>query len=64
MNDSAKIKIMPNKCDNCGICIDSCIVSAIESKDNKAIIDESKCNFCMACIPLCPQNAIYVDIGL
>lgn len=64
MNDSAKIKIMPNKCNNCGICIDSCIVNAIESKDNKAIIDESKCNFCMACIPLCPQNAIYVDIGL
>jgi len=50
--------IDPEICIRCYTCEMSCPVEAIEHDDNNVIVDASKCNFCMACIPVCPTGSI------
>ncbi|WFA09282.1 DUF362 domain-containing protein [Tissierella sp. Yu-01] len=45
------------KCISCGICVNKCDFSAIETPDT-AVIDESKCIGCAGCIAVCPRGAI------
>lgn len=56
------IWIRPNaiirKCKKCGLCIQSCPVSAMRSKDGVPEIDYKKCIQCFCCDEICPHNAI------
>jgi len=45
------------KCNGCGVCVESCSVDAIILND-VAVIDEHKCTGCEICIDECPLDAI------
>ena len=46
-----------DECINCGACVDSCPVNAIEQKGTKYDIDD-KCIKCGNCLGICPVDAI------
>lgn len=53
-----------DKCDGCGICVNSCPLDVIrmDEKKKKAIIRyPQECNNCDYCELDCPQHAIYVS---
>ena len=50
--------IDPEICIRCYTCEMTCAVGAIEHDDNNVVVDASKCNFCMDCIPVCPTGSI------
>jgi NAD-dependent dihydropyrimidine dehydrogenase PreA subunit len=56
------VKIDEEKCDGCGVCIDSCAEGAIQLIDGKArLISESYCDGLGACLGECPQDAITIE---
>ena len=58
---SAPIKqhlIDPEICIRCYTCEMTCPLEAIEHDDNNVVVDASKCDSCMACIPVCPTGSI------
>jgi len=55
----AKINI--EECTGCGTCVDECPVSAIELKDDKAVVDEDECTECSTCVDSCPNSAITLE---
>ncbi|MBV1903985.1 MAG: benzoyl-CoA 2,3-epoxidase subunit BoxA [Marinosulfonomonas sp.] len=50
--------IDPEICIRCYTCEMTCPLEAIEHDDNNVIVDASKCNYCMDCIPVCPTGSI------
>ncbi len=57
-------KIDVEKCDGCGICVNSCATDVIrmDEKTRKAVIRyPQECNCCDYCELDCPQHAIYVN---
>ena len=50
--------IDPEICIRCYTCEMTCPLEAIEHDDNNVVVDASKCNFCMDCIPVCPTGSI------
>jgi benzoyl-CoA 2,3-dioxygenase component A len=50
--------IDPEICIRCYTCEMTCPVEAITHDDNNVVVDASKCNFCMDCIPVCPTGSI------
>ncbi len=50
--------IDPEICIRCYTCENTCPIQAIEHDDNNVVVDASKCNFCMDCIPVCPTGSI------
>jgi len=50
--------IDPEICIRCNTCEEACPVDAITHDDNNYVVDVSKCNFQMACVPPCPTGAI------
>lgn len=50
--------IDPEICIRCYTCEMTCPVEAITHDDNNVVVDASKCEFCMACIPVCPTGSI------
>jgi len=50
--------IDPEICIRCYTCEMTCPLSAIEHDDNNVVVDASKCNFCMDCIPVCPTGSV------
>ena len=50
--------IDPEICIRCYTCEMTCPVQAIEHDDNNVVVDVTKCNFCMDCIPVCPTGSI------
>lgn len=44
-------------CKNCYKCVRTCVVKAIEVKDDQAQIIEDRCVACGQCLVVCPQNA-------
>jgi benzoyl-CoA 2,3-dioxygenase component A len=50
--------IDPEICIRCYTCEMTCPEQAIEHDDNNVVVDVSKCNFCMDCIPVCPTGSI------
>ncbi len=51
------VVVLPDLCDGCEECLESCPYDAIEMIDGKAWINEN-CTLCMACIEACPLEAI------
>ena len=52
------IKILKEKCNGCGICIDICHESCMFLKDGKIQIDRTYCSTCTQCIAICPHSAL------
>jgi len=53
------IRINPDLCNGCGVCIDTCSMVALDLIDGKAhLIDEVYCDGAGACMAKCPQGAI------
>ena len=50
--------IDPEICIRCYTCENTCPIQAIEHNDDNVVVDASKCNFCMDCIPVCPTGSI------
>jgi len=50
--------IIPEKCDNCGICIKVCPAGAVEKSPNGLTINPMSCIGCGICVPRCPREAI------
>lgn len=50
--------IDPEICIRCYTCEMTCPLEAIEHDDMNVVVDASKCNFCMDCIPVCPTGSI------
>lgn len=50
--------IDPEICIRCHTCEMTCPEQAIEHNDDNVVVDASKCNFCMDCIPVCPTGSI------
>lgn len=50
--------IDPEICIRCHTCEMTCPIQAITHDDNNVVVDASKCNFCMDCIPVCPTGSI------
>ena len=50
--------IIPEKCDNCGICIKVCPAGAVEKSSTGLTINPLSCVGCGICVPRCPREAI------
>ena len=53
--------IDPEKCNLCGICLDSCVFGAIERMDKErgeVILNKELCWGCGLCATRCPRSAI------
>ncbi len=50
--------IDPEICIRCYTCEMTCPEEAIEHDDMNVVVDASKCNFCIDCIPVCPTGSI------
>ena len=50
--------IDPEICIRCNTCEETCPVDAITHDGNNYVVDATKCNLCMDCIPPCPTGSI------
>jgi len=50
--------IIPEKCDNCGVCIKVCPAGAVEKSSTGLMINPMSCVGCGICVPRCPRGAI------
>ena len=48
----------PQKCKNCGSCVDACPIHCIKQGESFAKVDESICLGCGVCVAKCPWDAI------
>ncbi len=56
------VRIDPEKCDGCGLCVPSCAEGAIEIVDGKARLAADKyCDGLGACLGECPQGALTIE---
>ncbi|MEZ5932095.1 MAG: benzoyl-CoA 2,3-epoxidase subunit BoxA [Alphaproteobacteria bacterium] len=50
--------IDPEICIRCYTCEMTCPIEAITHDDDNVVVDAAKCEYCMACIPVCPTGSI------
>lgn len=56
------VKIDPEKCNGCGLCIDACHEGALQLVDGKAqLVSELYCDGLGDCLPECPTGAITIE---
>lgn len=56
------VKIDPDKCDGCGLCVPSCAEGAITIINGKAVLAaDNLCDGLGACLGDCPRNAITIE---
>lgn len=56
------VKIDPEKCNGCGLCVPSCAEGAIKIINGKAVLAaENLCDGLGACLGDCPQGAIAIE---
>jgi ferredoxin len=52
-------QIDQNRCNGCGLCLDTCPTQALGQRDGKAyLLDPAACTYCTACEEICPESAI------
>ncbi len=52
-------------CTQCGKCADECPTGAIKKNDRGAYyVDFSECTLCEACVPVCPEDVMFVRAEL
>jgi len=56
------IKVSPDKCNGCTLCVKACPQGCIEVKDKLATIEVDSCNFCGSCVSTCRFRAISIEI--
>jgi electron transfer flavoprotein alpha subunit len=54
------LKIDPDKCNACGLCVTSCAFGAIAVEDDVAQANDL-CTLCGACVNVCPQDALAIE---
>lgn len=65
LKDVVTLKLDPDRCNGCRMCIKVCPHDVFEITDNKArIIRRDYCMECGACEMNCPENAIQVRSGV
>lgn len=56
------VRIDPDKCDGCGLCVPSCAEGAITIVNGKAVLAaDNLCDGLGACLGDCPRNAITIE---
>ena len=55
--ESTRKYIVDEKCNTCGICSQVCLAKNITVNDK--VVFHGHCEGCMACLHLCPQNALH-----
>lgn len=55
-----KLKVIPEKCNGCGICVDACPFASIKIEDKCAKILDT-CTDCGACVDVCTEKAILAE---
>ena len=56
------IKVDVEKCDGCGVCVDSCPMDALRMRDDKPRLEYDECWYCGACVEDCPRRAITLEL--
>jgi len=52
-------------CTQCGKCADECPTGAIKKNDRGATsVDFAECTLCEACVPVCPEDVMFVRAEL
>jgi ferredoxin len=63
--DVASIKLFPEKCVGCGMCIEVCPREVFTLENTRAVIlDKDRCMECGACENNCAFGALSVDRGV
>jgi uncharacterized protein (DUF362 family)/NAD-dependent dihydropyrimidine dehydrogenase PreA subunit len=57
----AYIKILPETCKACGLCVPNCPADSIQILDGTALIDQKTCISCMTCHEICPEGAVWAE---
>ena len=58
---SPKATIQPEKCVNCGLCMQNCRFEAIRVVDGQYSINEHACEGCGVCVYVCPNQAVKME---
>lgn len=58
--------VVTEKCQDCRYteCVTVCPVACFHGDDRMVYIDPVACILCLACVPVCPVEAIYDEIDL
>ena len=63
--DVVTLKLDPEKCNGCGMCVKVCPHAVFEMADKKAkIVDRDFCMECGACAMNCSEEAVSVRAGV
>jgi len=55
-------RIIREKCDGCGNCIEVCPFNVLKIEKGKAVVkNPERCRKCGACVSACPNNAIILE---
>lgn len=50
--------IRPDKCEDCGTCIQMCAFDAVQPGESHPVINPLKCEGCKVCVEFCPAGAV------
>lgn len=53
-----ELSIDKTRCNLCGVCVENCLVKAIEIKNAELKVNQNHCIYCRNCIRSCPEEAI------
>lgn len=59
-----KMRVVHQKCQSCGRCLEACPVGAIRYEQEKACIESAKCILCSCCQEVCPYGAVAIQKSL